>query len=92
MNNHLLPLFIITLLVALASASSSNSRTSDIEELQSFNHSSMAARIKEIEMRNEKAVQDPEEVVAMVEMYKFTPLSSTYLHTLIRVAFNCHIK
>ncbi|KAJ0606223.1 putative pectate lyase [Helianthus annuus] len=68
MNNHLLPLFITTLLVALASASSSNSRTSDIEELQNFNHSSMAARIKEIEMRNEKAVQDPEEVVAMVEM------------------------
>ncbi|KAI3706206.1 hypothetical protein L6452_23797 [Arctium lappa] len=62
-------LFLLLLLVGMVTtANTSKSRTVEIEELQSSNNSSMAARVKEIEILNENAVQDPEEVVAMVEM------------------------
>ncbi|KVH91000.1 AmbAllergen [Cynara cardunculus var. scolymus] len=62
-------LFLMMLLVGIfKTASTSKPRTIEVEELQTSNNSSMAARVKEIEILNENAVQDPEEVVAMVEM------------------------
>ncbi|CAH1441358.1 unnamed protein product [Lactuca virosa] len=66
-------LFLILLLAAVAAVvqknDSSNPRIVETEQLQSRNfNSSMAAREKEMEALNENAVQDPEEVVSLVEM------------------------
>ncbi|PWA41398.1 AmbAllergen [Artemisia annua] len=46
-------------------------RVVETEMLQNMNMSSMEARAKKSEYLNEKAVQNPEEVVSMVEMYDF---------------------
>ncbi|GJV10884.1 hypothetical protein Tco_1352425 [Tanacetum coccineum] len=60
---------VLLLVVFVTLLSSSNPRTNEMKELmKTYNDSSMAARVKQSEILNEKAVQDPEEVVAMVEM------------------------
>ncbi|KVI08147.1 AmbAllergen [Cynara cardunculus var. scolymus] len=67
-------LFLVSLLVFVAVAGAAqnedNSNPRDVEEDQfhGLNISSFAARAKESQALNENAVQDPEEVVSMVEM------------------------
>lgn len=66
-------LFVSLIIVVVVAGSDrvdedSNLRAVETEQFQSLNISSVAERAKESESLNEKAVQDPEEVVSMVEM------------------------
>ncbi|GJZ53375.1 probable pectate lyase 8 [Tanacetum coccineum] len=64
----MISLLVVGVVFANAADDDLSIRVVESEMLQSMNMSSMEARAKKSESLNEKAVQDPEEVVSMVEM------------------------